>query len=177
MYDAFPEADGMWLEIGDEGDYACHDPECRRPLDDFGSKASGQASTSFLREFSGELWAKHPKAKLAWGIGYPEAYRWDVKYYESLRKDFEDPRYSFLEVRQNWMLQDSEGVLRPIRRISPNPNNQTAPLVRHHLRSQYTMTTGWLTPLVCHRHLHRLRRHVADAFGGEYGNRAYRWLK
>ena len=120
MYDTFPEADGMWLEIGDEGDYACHDPECQKPLDKFGSKEAGQASTSFLTEFSAELWAKHPSAKLVWGIGYPEAYRWDVKYYEDLRRNFQDPRYSFLEVRQNWALQDENGVLRPIRRISPN---------------------------------------------------------
>src|SRR5207302_10797870 len=36
LYDAFPEADGMWLEIGDEGDYACKDPACQKPLDEFG---------------------------------------------------------------------------------------------------------------------------------------------
>jgi len=120
LYDAFPEADGMWLEIGDEGDYACKDPACQKPVDEFGSKVSGQASPAFLKEFSAELWAKHPQAKLVWGIGYPEAHKWDVKYYDELRRNFTDPRYYFLEVRQNWVMQDSEGVLKPLREISPN---------------------------------------------------------
>jgi hypothetical protein len=120
LYDAFPEADGMWLEIGDEGDYACKDPACQKPLDEFGSKVSGQVTPPFLKEFSAELWQKHPKAKLVWGIGYPEAHKWDVKYYDALRRDFRDPRYYFLEVRQNWELQDSEGVLKPLRELSAN---------------------------------------------------------
>ncbi|HZT30842.1 MAG TPA: hypothetical protein VFA33_13210 [Bryobacteraceae bacterium] len=120
LYDAFPEADGMWLEIGDEGDYACKDPACQKPLDEFGSKVAGQASPDFLKEFSAELWQKHPQAKLVWGIGYPEAHKWDVQYYERLRRDFRDPRYYFLEVRQNWELQDREGVLKPLRDLSPN---------------------------------------------------------
>jgi len=120
LYDAFPEADGMWLEIGDEGDYACKDPACQKPVDEYGSKVSGQASPAFLKDFSAELWAKHPKAKLVWGMGYPEAHKWDVKYYDTLRRDFRDPRYYFLEVRQNWILQDSEGILKPLREISPN---------------------------------------------------------
>jgi hypothetical protein len=120
LYDAFPEADGMWLEIADEGDYACKDPECQKPLDDFGSKVSGQVTPPFLKEFSQELWGKHPKAKLVWGIGYPEAHKWDVKYYDELRRNFRDPRYYFLEVRQNWELQDATGVLKPLRELSAN---------------------------------------------------------
>ena len=120
LYDAFPEADGMWLEIGDEGDYACKDPACQKPIDEFGSKVSGQVSPSFLKDFSADLWKKHPQAKLVWGIGYPEAHKWDVKYYEELRQNFRDPRYYFLEVRQNWMLQDREGVLKPLRDLSAN---------------------------------------------------------
>jgi hypothetical protein len=120
LYDAFPEADGMWLEIGDEGDYACKDPACQKPVYDFGSTVSRQASPAFLKEFSAELWKTHPKAKLVWGIGYPEAHKWDVKYYDDLRQNFRDPRYYFLEVRQNWALQDHEGVLKPLRELSPN---------------------------------------------------------
>ena len=118
LADAFPEADGMWLEIGDEGDYACKDPACQKPVDEFGSKVSGQASPAFLKEFSAELWKRHSQAKLVWGLGYPEAHKWDVKYYEELRRNFRDPRYYFLEVRQNWMLQDHEGVLKPLRDLS-----------------------------------------------------------
>ncbi len=120
LFDAFPEAKGMWLEIGDEGDYACKDPACQQPLDEFGSKRAGQVTPTFLKEFSAELWAKHPRAKLVWGMGYPEAHAWDVKYYDTLRRQFSDPRYHFLEVRQNWELQDHEGVLKPIKGISAN---------------------------------------------------------
>lgn len=120
LYDEFPEARGMWLEIADEGDYACKDPVCQQPLDDFGSRQAGQVTPTFLKEFSAELWKKHPQAKLVWGMGYPEAHKWDVKYYERLRTEFRDPRYHFMEVRQNWELQDHEGVLRPLRRISEN---------------------------------------------------------
>src|SRR5581483_5418901 len=120
LRDAFPDADGMWLEIGDEGEYACKDPACQKPVDEFGSKVSGQASPSFLKDFSAELWRKYPKTKLVWGIGYPEAHKWDVKYYEDLRQNFRDPRFYFLEVRQNWELQDREGVLKPLRDLSPN---------------------------------------------------------
>jgi hypothetical protein len=120
LYDTFPEADGMWLEIGDEGEYGCKNPVCLTPLDDFGSTVSGQVSTAFLKEFSTELWKTHPQAKLGWAIGYPEAHKWDVKYYEDLRQNFRDPRYYFLDGRQNWVLQDHEGVLKPLRELSPN---------------------------------------------------------
>lgn len=120
LYDTFPEARGMWLEIADEGDYACKDPACQKPVDEFGSKVSGQVTPPFLREFSAELWKKRPAAKLVWGIGYPEAHKWDVKYYDELRRNFRDPRYYFMEVRQNWELQDSEGVLKPLRQLSGN---------------------------------------------------------
>jgi hypothetical protein len=43
-----------------------------------------------------------------------------VKYYDDLRQNFRDPRYYFLEVRQNWELQDHEGVLKPLRELSSN---------------------------------------------------------
>ena len=120
LYDEFPEAKGMWLEIADEGDYACKDPFCQQPVDAFGSKQAGQVTPVFLKEFSAELWKKHPQAKLVWGLGYPEAHKWDVKYYEELRKNFRDPRFHFMEVRQNWELQDHEGVLKPLRQLSDN---------------------------------------------------------
>lgn len=120
LYDEFPEAKGMWLEIADEGEYACKDPFCQQPVDAFGSKQAGQVTPVFLKEFSAELWKKHPQAKLVWGMGYPEAHKWDVKYYEELRKNFRDPRFHFMEVRQNWELQDREGVLKPLHEISDN---------------------------------------------------------
>ena len=120
LYDEFPEAKGMWLEIADEGEYACKDPFCQQPVDAFGSKQAGQVTPVFLKEFSAELWKKHPQAKLVWGLGYPEAHKWDVKYYDELRKNFRDPRYHFMEVRQNWELQDHEGILKPLRELSGN---------------------------------------------------------
>jgi len=120
LYDEFPEAKGMWLEIADEGEYACKDPFCQQPVDAFGSKQAGQVTPVFLKEFSAELWKKHPQAKLVWGLGYPEAHKWDVKYYDELRKNFRDPRFHFMEVRQNWELQDHEGILKPLRQLSEN---------------------------------------------------------
>ncbi len=120
LFDIFPEAKGMWLEIGCEGDYHCQGTQCQRKVDEFGSRQIALSELSFLKEFSTELWNKHPHAKLVWGMGYPEAHRWDVKYYDEIRRNFTDPRYYFLEVRQNWALQDQDGVLRPLRHLSPN---------------------------------------------------------
>src|SRR5262249_13041443 len=59
LYDTFPEADGMYLEIGCEGDYHCTGPLCQKPLDAFGSKQIGESEISFLREFSERLWKKN----------------------------------------------------------------------------------------------------------------------
>ena len=120
LYDTFPEAKGMWLEIGCEGDYHCQGPVCQRVVDEFGSRQIGLSELSFLRAFSAELWKKYPQAKLVWGMGYPEAHKWDVKYYDEIRRNFRDPRYYFLEVRQNWALQDREGVLKPLAELSPH---------------------------------------------------------
>lgn len=120
LYDTFPEADGMWLEIGCEGNYHCQGPLCQRKIDDAGSRQIGQSELSFLKGFSTELWKNHPQAKLAWGMGYPEAHKWDLQYYDEIRRSFTDPRYHFVEVRQNWALQDHDGVLKPLRELSPH---------------------------------------------------------
>lgn len=120
LYDTFPEAKGMWLEIGCEGDYHCTGPLCQRKIDDYGSRQIGKSELSFLKRFSNDLWQQHPEAKLVWGVGYPEAHQWDVNYYDEIRRDFRDPRYRFLEVRQNWELPDAQGVLHPLTYVSQN---------------------------------------------------------
>lgn len=120
LYDTFPEAKGMWLEIGCEGAYHCQGPLCQRTVDEFGSRQIGLSELSFLKTFSAELWKRHSQAKLVWGVGYPEAHKWDVMYYDRIRREFGDPRYYFLDVRQNWVLPDSQGVLRPLSELSPN---------------------------------------------------------
>jgi len=119
LYNEFPEAKGMWLEIGCEGEYHCQGELCQRKLDEFGSKQIGMSELSFLKSFSAELWKKHPQAKLVWGFGYPEAHKWDVKYHEEIRKSFQDSRYYFLEVRQNWSLQNDQGILKPLIHLLP----------------------------------------------------------
>lgn len=119
LYDTFPEARGMWLEIGCEGNYHCQGPLCQRAIDQFGSKQIGLSELSFLRTFATELWKKHPQAKLVWGMGY-RGHKSDVKYYDAIRRDFRDPRYYFLEVRQNWAMPDAGGVLKPLVELSPN---------------------------------------------------------
>lgn len=119
LYDTFPEAKGMWLEIGCEGDYHCSGPLCQRQIDAYGSRQIGKSELSFLKKFSNDLWQKHPEAKLVWGVGYP-AHQWDVNYYDEIRREFRDPRYQFLEVRQNWELPDAQGVRHPLTDVSRN---------------------------------------------------------
>ena len=120
FYDTFPEADGMYLEIGCEGDYHCTGPLCQKPLDEFGSKQIGESELSFLQEFSEKLWKKNPKLNFFWPIGYPESHRWDVRYYQQIRTRMTDPRYYWMEARQNWQLPDAMGSLRPLNYFSRN---------------------------------------------------------
>jgi hypothetical protein len=120
LHDTFPEADGMYLEIGCEGDYHCTGPLCQRSLDEFGSKQIGESELSFLREFSEKLWKKNPKLNFFWPIGYPESHRWDVRYYQQIRTRMTDPRYFWMEARQNWQLPDAMGSLRPLNYFSKN---------------------------------------------------------
>ncbi len=120
LHDAFPEADGMYLEIGCEGDYHCRGPLCQKPLDELGSRQIGQSELSFLREFSEKLWKRNPELKFFWPIGYPEGHAWDVRYYEEIRTQLADPRYYWVEVRQNWQLPGAIGSLRPLNQLSKN---------------------------------------------------------
>ena len=74
MLDAFPEADGFFLEIRDE--YGpCQCPACQRRLDQHGSKGYGQAELSFLRELAEDVWRRNPKAIFISSIGYGDEAR------------------------------------------------------------------------------------------------------
>ena len=120
LYDTFAEADGMYLEMGCEGDYHCMGPLCQKPLDAFGSKQIGESEISFLREFSESLWKKNQKLKFVCPIGYPESHKWDVLYYQAIRERMTDPRYFWMEARQNWRLQNAKGALKDLGYLSKN---------------------------------------------------------
>jgi hypothetical protein len=93
---------------------------CQKALDEFGSKQIGESELSFLREFSEKLWTRNSKLNFFWPIGYPESHRWDVRYYEQIRTRMTDPRYFWMEARQNWQLPDAMGSLRPLNYFSKN---------------------------------------------------------
>ena len=122
MLDAFPEADGFFLEIRDE--YGpCQCPACQRKLDQHGSKGYGQAELSFLRELAEEVWRSHPKATFISSIGYGDesagAHSGDVLFYEGIRR-MSDPRLFWLLCRDNWALPAAGGGRKPIRYFSGN---------------------------------------------------------
>jgi hypothetical protein len=120
LHDTFPEADGMYLEVGCEGNCHCQGPLCQKPLDEFGSKQIGDSELTFLREFSEKLWKANPELRFFWPIGYPESHKWDVRYYQEIRTRLTDPRYFWVETRQNWQLPDAMGSLRPLNYLSKN---------------------------------------------------------
>jgi hypothetical protein len=122
MLDAFPEADGFFLEIRDE--YGpCQCPVCQRRLDQHGSKEYGQAELSFLRELAEEVWRRNPKAIFISSIGYGDesagAHTGDVLFYEGIR-GMSDPRLFWLLCRDNWALPAAGGGRKPIRYFSNN---------------------------------------------------------
>jgi hypothetical protein len=122
MYDTWPEADGFMFEIRDEqGECQCDD--CRRALDDFGSRAYGQAEITWLQEFAREAWQRNPKLRFCWLIGYAEHAR-DVAYYDQVRH-MSDPRFEWLDTRVGldlkgpWRLPGPGGVPHPLAFFSP----------------------------------------------------------
>jgi hypothetical protein len=96
MYDTWPEADGFMFEIRDEhGECKC--PECRKPIDPFGSKAYGRAEITWLQEFARAAWKRNPRLHFCWLIGYAEHNK-DVYYYDQIRH-MSDPRFEWLDTR------------------------------------------------------------------------------
>ncbi|MFB3906560.1 MAG: hypothetical protein ACE15E_24225 [Acidobacteriota bacterium] len=107
MFDAIPEADGLYIESADEAG-GCNCAECSRPVDDFGSKQFGQAQLSLVIEIMNHVWLKHPHARLAYTVGYgPHAK--DPAYYEKIRK-MNDPRFEWMEARASWEMPGPEGA-------------------------------------------------------------------
>lgn len=117
MYETWPEADGFMFEIRDEhGECQCE--ACQQPLDELGSKGYGRAEISWLQEFAREAWAKNPRLRFMWLVGYDEHAR-DVAYYEQIRR-MRDPRFEWLDtrvgldVRRPWVLPGPGSDPRPL---------------------------------------------------------------
>jgi len=117
MYDALPEADGLYLESADEyGECQCE--RCSVPIDDLGSKMFGQYQLTLVQEIMQEIWKDHPKAKLAYTIGYSPHVK-DPAYYEVVRQMSADPRIEWMEARNSWEFPDSRGKPLPAAYFSP----------------------------------------------------------
>jgi len=115
MFDALPEADGVFIESADEwGGCVCAD--CGKPLDEFGSTQFGQAQLSLLQEMMTTIWKSHPHARVCYTIGYDE-HRRDPAYYEVIRR-MRDPRVEWMEARDSWAFPGPDGTDRPARVFS-----------------------------------------------------------
>ncbi len=110
MFDACPEADGLFIESADEMG-GCNCSECGRAIDKYGSKQFGQAQLSLVLEIMNEVWRKHPHARLAYTVGY-EPHKSDPAYYEAIRK-INDPRFEWMEARGSWEMPGPEGEAWP----------------------------------------------------------------
>lgn len=111
MYDALPEADGLFIESADEyGECRCD--ACQEPVDDFGSKAFGRNQMSLMREMMHEVWKDHPQARLAYTIGYSPHTKAPA-YYETVRQMSGDPRIEWMEARNSWEFPGPGGEPKP----------------------------------------------------------------
>lgn len=117
MYDALPEADGLYMESADEyGECKCD--RCQAPVDQLGSKAFGQNQLSLMREMMAEIWKDHPRARLAYTIGYSPHVK-DPAYYEVVRQMSGDPRVEWMEARDSWQFPGPDGQPLPAAFFSP----------------------------------------------------------
>ncbi len=99
MFDALPEADGLFIESADElGKCACE--RCRVPVDDAGSRMFGQYQLNLVEEIMDRIWTDHPRTRLAYTIGYTP-HQEDPAYYERIRQ-MKDPRFEWMEARNSW---------------------------------------------------------------------------
>ena len=106
MFDALPEADGLFIESADEMG-GCRCPVCDQPVDTLGSRRFGQAQLTLVHEIMQEVWRDHPHARLAYTIGY-NPHRKDPAYYETIRQ-MRDPRLEWMEARDSWEFPGAEG--------------------------------------------------------------------
>ena len=99
VFDAFPEADGVYIEMADEwGECRCD--MCGRPVDSLGSRQFGQSQLTLAQEIAREIWRDHPHARFALTVGYDE-HKNDPAFYEVVRQ-MNDPRFEWMEARNSW---------------------------------------------------------------------------
>ncbi len=107
IYDALPDADGLFIESADEwGGCVCE--MCAKPVDELGSTQFGQAQMTLVEEIMQSVWKRHPQAKVSYTIGYDEHLK-DPAYYQKIKKLSEDSRYEWMEARDEWTFPDAEG--------------------------------------------------------------------
>ena len=107
MYDALPEADGLYIESADEyGECRCD--RCQVAVDGHGGKMFGQNQLSLIQELMAETWKKHPHARFAYTIGYSPHVK-DPAYYNVVRQMSADPRIEWMEARDSWTFPDARG--------------------------------------------------------------------
>ena len=103
MLEVINEADGIWFEPRDEhGECRCE--VCQKAVDPFGSKQYGQSEMQFLKDFCKLLWAKRPKAQVAWLVELykpSKMHSEDPAYFQRL-KEIEDPRLHWIVVWGAW---------------------------------------------------------------------------
>jgi hypothetical protein len=117
MFDALPQADGVFIESTDE-DGACACPSCIRIIDEYGSRQFGQAQLSLLGEIAASIWRNHPHARFAYTIGYHEHAK-EPAYYEIVRQMSRDPRFEWMESRGSWTYPGLGGRELPVSSFSP----------------------------------------------------------
>jgi hypothetical protein len=106
IFDALPEADGLYIEMADEwGECVC--PECSKPLDAFGSKQFGKSQLTLAQEIADRIWSKHPHVKFSLTLGYDE-HAHDPMFYQMVR-EMGDEHYEWMEARDRWAFSGPEG--------------------------------------------------------------------
>ena len=115
------EADGIWFEPRDEhGECRCK--TCQTPVDKFGSKQYGQSEMTFLKDFCKALWAKRPRAQVAWLVELykpSKMHSEDPAYFQRL-SEIEDPRLNWIVVWGAWEFPGPRGEYLPAAFFSRN---------------------------------------------------------
>lgn len=115
MFDALPEADGLYIELAEEfGECRCE--LCAKPLDEVGSKQYGRSVLTLAREIAEQNLKRHPRAKFAYTVGYDEHAK-DPEFYRLLH-DMGDEHYEWMEARQRWEFTGPGGKNRPAAQFS-----------------------------------------------------------
>jgi hypothetical protein len=115
MFDALPEADGLYLELAEEfGECLC--PDCSKPIDQSGSKQFGRSLLTLAREIADQIRRKHPNAKFAFTVGYDE-HAHDPAFYQMV-KDLGDEHYEWMEARNRWEFAGPDGKDLPAAQFS-----------------------------------------------------------